>query len=430
MKLPPAVSRSGLHPSFLYLFVLLLMVGCGKDPEKYLASGRQYLSQGNYPAAVIELKNALQIKPGHAEARYLLGTCELNLYDFAAAENELRRARELGYSADKTVPPLALALLSQGKLNDLISELGATELSDPRAMAELQTRLGDAYADLGKIKQAQEAFGRALDARPGEPRALVGQSKILALKGNLQGALQQLDEVLAKWPQQPEALALKGGLVHAQGKVDEALGYLRQAVQVQPGNVVTQFSLALMLLEKGDLDEASKQIESMKQIAPRNSRTSYLQGVLAYKRGNLVAAQTSALQILKVSPEHLPSLILAGVVSHELGAQQQAQEYLRKALVRAPRARNLRILLIDSYIRSRDVGAASRLLDQALKETPKDAGLLMLAAELAVASGDLEGAAKALQTRSGRCADCYGRHHPTRTTRVLQRQPPAGCQAA
>jgi putative PEP-CTERM system TPR-repeat lipoprotein len=304
-------SRLGLRSCVVTVVSLLLVVGCGKDPEKFLASGRQYLSRGDYQAAAIQLKNVLQQKPSHPEARYLLGMCQLKLGEFSSAEKELRKANELGYSADKAVPALALALASQGKLNELVSELGSTQLSDPKAVAELQTRLGDAYVGLGRLSQAQDAFATALDAKPNDPPALVGQAKILAAKGNVTKALQELDDVLDKWPQQPEALTLKASLVRSQGKVDEAVGYLRQVVQLQPGNVVAAFSLVSLLLEHGDLNEASRQIESIRKFAANDARITYLQALLAFKQGNFVAARDLVLQVLKRFPEHLPSLTLA-----------------------------------------------------------------------------------------------------------------------
>ena len=389
-----SLKRLGLHPCVLILALLLLVVGCGKDSEKFLASGRQYLSRGDYQAAAIQLKNVLQQKPSHPEARYLLGICQTKLSDFPAAEKELRKASELGYSADKAVPALALALVNQGKLNELVSELGSTQLSDPKAVAELQTRLGDAYVSLGRLSQAQDAFATALEAKPDDPSALVGEAKIFAAKGNVTKALQHVDDVLEKWPQQPEALTLKASIVRSQGKVDEAVGYLSQAVQIQPGNVVSAFSLVSLLLERGDLDEASRQIESIKKFAARDLRISYLQALLAFKQGNFVAARDLVLQVLKGSPEHLPSLTIAGAANYELNAQRQAQDYLRKALERAPQVLYVRKLLIDSYLRSGDISAASRLLDESRKELANDTGLRMLAAQVAVANGDLDGAAR------------------------------------
>ena len=379
--------------AFTVLF-LLWAAGCGSQSEHLVASANQYFSHGDYNAAAIQLKNALQQKPRDPEARYLLGICHLRLYDFPSAEKELRRASELGYSPDKAIAPLARALVNQGKLEPLITEFGSTQLSDPKAEAELQTQLGSAYLELKRIKEAQRSFALALEVRPDDPSALVGQAKILAATGNAKGAMQEVDELLVKWPQQPDALTFKASLALAQGQKGEAVRYMKQVVQLQPGNPIVAFSLVSLLFQLGELDEATRQIESIRKSSPNDARTTYLDAMLAFKQGKFVTARQLALQVLKVAPDNLPSLMLAGAASYELDAQQQAQEYLQKVLERSPRALYVRKVLIDSYLRTGDTKAASSLIEQSRKEAPNDADLLVLAAQVAVANGDLDAAAR------------------------------------
>ena len=383
-----------LCKSNLTFFALLLLVACGERPEKLVASGQEHFLRQDYSAAIIQFKNALKVKPDYPEARYLLGVSQLKVSDWASAEKELRKAVELGYPADKTLPPLALALLKQGRADELISEFGSSDLSTPSAQADLQTRLGSAYLTLRKPKEAQQSFAKALAAEPESAVARAGQARALAIQGDIQEAERMVDELLRTSPKVTEALQLKADLAFSRGKVDEAIEYLRQVAQLQPRDVATAFSLGLALVTKGNLEQASQQIESMKQVAPKDPRTNYLQALLAFKQGNFVAARDLVLQVLRVSPEHVPSLTLAGAASYQTGAQRQAQDFLRKALDRAPQSLYARRLLIGSYLRSGDMNHASRLLEQALKQAPNDAQLLMLAGEVALAKKDLAGAAR------------------------------------
>ena len=93
--------------------VLLLLVACAgkKTSEEYLASAKDYIAQSDYPAATIELQNALQLDGNAAEARWLLGKIYLDTGDILTAEKELQRAQELGWSADDVRPAQAIALL-------------------------------------------------------------------------------------------------------------------------------------------------------------------------------------------------------------------------------------------------------------------------------------------------------------------------------
>src|SRR6476659_5606115 len=50
-----------------------LLAGCsGNDPEKALASAKDYLKKDDTKSATIQIKNALQIDPDLGEARFLL----------------------------------------------------------------------------------------------------------------------------------------------------------------------------------------------------------------------------------------------------------------------------------------------------------------------------------------------------------------------
>jgi Flp pilus assembly protein TadD len=69
-------------------------VACGQtsDPVALIAKAQAYRKNGDYPAAIIELRNALQLNPENGEARYLLGTAYLESGDAAFATVELKTA--------------------------------------------------------------------------------------------------------------------------------------------------------------------------------------------------------------------------------------------------------------------------------------------------------------------------------------------------
>jgi len=379
------------------LALLLLLLGCSEPTEKLVAAGRQYMDRQEYNAATIQFKNALKTKPDDPEARYLLGLSLLKLHDLASAEKELRKAAEFGYPADKVLPTLALALMKQGKAEDLISELKNIALSDTAAQAELQTQLGNAYLASSKVDQAEESFSKAIQLQSGYAPARVGQARVLAVRGDVEHAEQIVDELLRTDAKLIEALKLKAGLLRARGKLDEAIGYLKQVVDAQPDDVASALALGLVLVSRQRFDEASQQIQSLKKVAPRDPRTTYLQCLMAFSQGDFVAARDLVLQVLRAAPEHLPSLVIAGAASYQLGAQRQAQDFLRKALDRAPQSPYVQRLLVASYVRSGDTARAAHLLDLSLQHAPNDPGLLMLAGEMALARRDLAGAAKFYQ---------------------------------
>src|SRR5688572_15737768 len=98
------------HATVLALAALTLALGAGcspsVDPQKLMTKAQEHSERGDYPAAIIELKNVLQKNPDHAEARYRLGIEYLGAGDPRSAEAELRRAIKLGVEPGKVLAPL------------------------------------------------------------------------------------------------------------------------------------------------------------------------------------------------------------------------------------------------------------------------------------------------------------------------------------
>lgn len=127
------------------LFALLcglLLAGCGdQDPQRRLASAKEYLQKKDTKAAVIELKNALQANSDLGEARYLLGTAMLLEGNVVAAEVEFRKALATGFQAELVVPQLARSMLLLGQSKKLIDEFGIGVWASPLPMPVCTQRL-------------------------------------------------------------------------------------------------------------------------------------------------------------------------------------------------------------------------------------------------------------------------------------------------
>ena len=73
------------------------LLGCERDPnarkQKFLESGAHYFAKEEFPAAVVEFSNALQIDPNFAPAHFQLGECFLKMRRFPEAYRELQRGK-------------------------------------------------------------------------------------------------------------------------------------------------------------------------------------------------------------------------------------------------------------------------------------------------------------------------------------------------
>ena len=294
--------------------LVVLVAACGDSPEKMVSSAKDYLAKGDAPAAIIQLKNALQAAPDNSEARFLLGKASLETRDFETAEKELLRALELGQPADAVLPLLAQAMIDLGHQDRLIKDFGYRKLDDAQAQATFQTILGDAYLRANDRAAASRAYAAALAAKVDYGPARLGQVTLIAIDGNLDEALAQVNRIIASTPKLAKALAFKSDLLLAKGDRAGSRKALEGAIEADPNLLTARLSLVSLLTDEGDFDTAAKLLEGTRKLAPKDLRVTYLDASLAFRRGDLGRAREQVQQILKYLPDHVPSLVLAAAI--------------------------------------------------------------------------------------------------------------------
>ena len=347
---------------------LALLSGCAEGPEALVASAKDFLAKNDRPAAILQLKNALQKNPDLAEARFLLGKAMLEgeesagAQQAAGAQKELRKALELQYPAEQVIPPLAGAMLRSGDSKKMVAEFGATELTKPEARAELQTRLGEAHLVLRNLEASKAAFAAAVAAIPDYPPALLGQAQLAASQGDLPGALALAESALAKSPTVTDGWQVKGDILVAQGQIEAALAAYRKAIEVKPDRLTARYMLVNLLMRQGKTEDAGKEFAAMKKIAPTNPQTLYLQALLAYRDKDFAGARDAIQLHLKAAPGNLTGVLLGAQIDYQLQSYAMAETALDTVLQRAPKNVQARQLLVQTHLRNGRPGKALEVL--------------------------------------------------------------------
>ena len=391
MKMSPS-----LFPTVISTVLLTIWLGAcgGESQESLIASSKDYLAKNDTKAAVIQLKNALQKNPNLAEARFLLGSALLESGDIAGAEVELRKAQELKYPINVTVPLLARAMLAGGKSQKLIDEFGKTKLTESEALASLNTTLSAAYASLGKGDIAKNLLTEALAAHPNFVPARLADIRETAANKDFAGARLKLDDLLSQNPNNPEALLIKGNLLEFDGDTTGAVVYFQKAIEAKPSFLNAHSAAIASQLKAGKVDEASKQLDALKKIFPKHPQVYLLDAQVNYQRKDYKAARESAQQLLKISPNNPASLQMAGAIEYQLRSYLQAETYLAKALQSAPGLPLARRLLVASHLRTGQPGKALEALQPIQGRIDQDSALLALAGEAYLLQGDPQKAAE------------------------------------
>jgi len=390
-------TRYFFRAAVVFAFAVVL-AGCGGDsPAKMIASAKDFLAKKELRSAAIQLRNALQKEPENGEARFLYGKTLLDGGDPVSAEKEFRRALEYGYPPDAVYPLYARSLLEQGAENKVVAEFADRKLGDPAAQAELLGLVGDAYLRTRKVKEARAAFEAALQVKPDSPKAQLGQAWIKAMDGDLKGATQVTDTVLAGSPDFLDALLFKGELLVAQGDTAGAVKVYEHIIKVRPTQLSAYYGRVVLLTRERKFDQATAALGDMQKVAPKNPRTYFAQGLLAFAQGKPADAREPLGEILRVAPNHLPTLLLAGTAEYQLRAYPRAEEHLRKAVALAPSLPYARRMLTATYLRTGQPQQALETFEPMLKTVGENPQLLALAGEVYLSNNQPERAADYFQ---------------------------------
>lgn len=392
--LPARVQTTPLRRTALVLMLSaslgLGIAGCaGETEEQLLASARNYISQNDNPAAVIQLKNALQKNGDSAQGRLLLGQVMLKMGDAASAAVELGKARALNVPDDQVVPDLARALLLSGQDDKVLSEFANLKLQTPAASAQLATQLASAYMVRGNAEKTEEFAQIALQAVSTYAPAITLQARVRASKGEIPAALALLDGVLAREEAHLEAGLFRGEILRSQpGGLAPALAQYQAVVAKHPDSIAARSAEISTLLMQGDKAAAEPALAAMAKLAPGHPDTLFFQAQLAYDAGNFTQARSLTEQVLKMVPSSLRALELAAAAAYRSDDYAQAELFLTQALKLAPGQLLARHMLAQTYVR---IGQPDRALEtlKPLLDAPRvNANTLALAGEVFLTLGD------------------------------------------
>jgi putative PEP-CTERM system TPR-repeat lipoprotein len=379
---------------FVAVALTALLAACGETkPDALIQSARQYIEKKDFPAAIIQLKNALK-QNDSGEIRFLLAEALIEQGDYVSAQIQLRQALELKYPTDAIYPKLSKVMLGLGELKKLTTEFANVRVANAEQQASIKADIGEAYLALGQAAPAREAFAAAQASIPGYLRARVGEGRNIAAAGNVAGAIAIADDLLAKQPDAPHVLAFKADLLASLGKSEEAITVLTALIKVMPFNGQARFALVSLLIANGKFEPANTAIGDMKKALPRDIRGKYLEALLAFRQNEPLKARDAVLQVLNAIPDQVPAMLLAGAAEYQLGSLSTAADYLRKVIAKFPNNLYARNLLIATYLRQGQPAKAEDTLAPALLSAPNDPTVLRAAGEVAIANNRLKDAAK------------------------------------
>lgn len=320
------------------LTIGVLLSGCDVfvNTQTRLERARKQLDQGNYRAAMSDVKTALQSEPDNAKARLLLAELSLQIGDRESADKEMERALAAGATAEQASAVRYELLLAAGRTDELAALL-EKDTSTPPARRQLLTAKLQSAA--GKPDEAEQTLKSALAQAPGDADIQLDLAKLAAARGDMQPAMELPERIAENGAAHARALLLRGSIKMAQGQFSEAREDLVKAQGSDGRNevrVTEKLNLATYLTEANlalqDIEGATKSLALLDQWAGQSATTRYLHARIALLNNDPAGAITECQKALRADPNHLQAqLLLAGA---HLGQDslEQAEEALGRLL--------------------------------------------------------------------------------------------------
>lgn len=364
----------------LLSILVLCLVGCAKENTgaDYLERAQAYIEDADYTSARIELKNALQLHAGDAQARCLLGRLQFEAGNMLDAQKELQRGRALGCSEDTVLPVLAQSYLALGEFDDVLS-LESGGLGDG-PYAHLLALQSIASLNKGLPEQAEELVALALERSPASIPAQLARARIEAETGDTLRAIEMVDAILTIAPESHEAWRLKGHihwralwLPQARAAFDKAIAYTRMPV-------ADYVSRGLINIQMEDYSAAQQDAAALAEIAQSHPGSSYINGLLLFHAGEYRDAITM-LSLGEAAARKYPLMLFYLAVAHIIdGDAKVAETYAERYLELMPESLEGRRLLAVLLMQRDAIAASEAILSPVLDYDANDLGALNIMA--------------------------------------------------
>jgi len=188
---------------------------------------------------------------------------------------------------------LGVEALNAGRAPDALREFDAALAIDDRFVeAHLGRGLVLEYG-FGKLAEAEQAYRRAIEVRPGYPEALNNLGQLLARTGRSDEAIRAFDEALGNmlYKEPWVARCNKGQALYRAGRRDEGLAELKGCLAVAPAFCQGRRELGRILLGEGKVKEAIAELQVYARACERTADAHYQLGLAHMRAGDAAAAR-------------------------------------------------------------------------------------------------------------------------------------------
>ena len=370
-----------------------LLSGCSeKSMESHLADARNYASQQQLDAAIVEYKNAIQKAPNAAEPRFELGKLYLQQNNFAAAEKELNKAMDLGHPVSQVIPLLSVAYQQSGAENALAEVDYRAEGMTAVESAEVGFYKLQALMQLGKTEEAQALLADLSTLDTSSVYKGLIDSYVFVLDNDMEGALAATEALREQAPTNKDVLQQLAKIYLQNGEPEKAAEVYGVYVSQFPDDVTSKFAYTALLIEIRDLEKAAPIVNDLLTLNENHPLLNTFKGIIESANENYA----KALEHLEIAVQNGRSdqvvRLVAGFSAYQIQDFEAAQRHLTMVASSLPDNHPGLRMLADSMLQLGENDEALEVLARVEGEQGIDAALFSKASYQLLKDGNVVGA--------------------------------------
>ncbi|HKQ83825.1 MAG TPA: tetratricopeptide repeat protein [Steroidobacteraceae bacterium] len=367
--------------------------GCtGAEQRKahYIEKGEQYFAAANYEKARVEFSNALQIDPKDATAQYDAGRTAEKLGDPRQSVGHYQAAIDSDPAHHAARAALARLFLVGGAIDRVLPLVEEGLKQDPKN-PQLLTVRGAARAQRQDVPGAFEDAEAAVAGAPGDEYAIALLASLYRQNARSDKAIEVIQSGLQHVPASTDLRVILAELELEHERPDVAEAQLRKVVELKPKELPHRYRLARFYLMRKDIDRAETTLREAIAMAPDDVSAKIALVQMMQSNRSFEQAEQQWRQFIQSDADN-GELKLAFARFYESSGKRDKAEVEYRDLIRRfdtkPEALMARNRLAALLVQKQQVEPAAKLIEEVLKENPRDNDALLLRGNLALARGD------------------------------------------
>ena len=411
---PGGAAQARLRAAGRYLAAIRADPGSAVAEERLLVIAAESVERGDEAMFVEPLEDLSAIVPRSWRAHYLLGELRRVTGDANGAVVALEHADSLHPLRDADSIRLAELYVDAGA--EAIARARLRRIKpDSLDYARAQDVLGVLAVQSGDLAGARAAYERAASSGTRDGAIFARLAQVQAAQGDSAGATATFERAAGRVDPSWELSAAQAAWLHENGQLSDAAERYRDAIALG-SPLEVRFGLARALVASGERDLAVAELELLLaeertgEIAANARRLRFglrrpdLEETLeragrfavSGTEDALVAARSDLAAVVAAEPDLWEAHFALGLIARRTGEPAAAEAQFRRVLELWPDQPDTLHELGVSLLMAERTSDALRLLDQASRLRPQDAGYLADAGFAQLRAGNLQAARERL----------------------------------